>query len=843
MTYKKVRKRFDYGGMTYDANGNPIPASTTPKSSTIGQYSQAANFAGDLVSNIGGTSEVGEIGGSALKGAGTGAAAGAVFGPEGAIIGGAVGLVGGAISGVIQHNKENQAKIQQAQNRERQRVAMQNNNDQQVLSQYNVNGNREGGYYKYGGRMKYPYGGDTTRMVNMGYNVGPLSPKNPLLVEKRNGTIAQWGNPILPNTTPTMQGAPVILPSDKALGQSSMYYPSNMNRTTPTPAVIPHYGAGGSINGLISGYHTGNIITGGKSYAEGGTIHIKSSHKGRFTAWKARTGETTEQALHSSNPHVRQMANFANNASKWKHAYGGLTSDSYTDPEVYAEGGAIPLASDTQKFVGPSHAQGGIPIDPNQDGHAEAEVEGGEVQKDNQIYSDRLKPTPQLVQVLKENKINPDGTYADIAARLGKMKGRYETKLTTHSPIAERTGQSMVGRVDQLMQEVFQDQEQSKATQPTPQMANGGMLSGTKMMMYDDGGDLGLTDETTLPPKGHIQMRPPIMRSLSPYGQNYDQFANNAVAQQQANLQAQSAAFTQNNSLARQIAGQTVPVTPSTPLVKSNAPHTLPSTGRKVNPRFAQLSATQENTPLVNTGVQGQVSSTPVTGSVDPSLLPVQAPVGDTPSTMDNVSSYISKYGADALNVASYFGNQAAINRMKAPQLQLNPDPHYIYNDRSGLAKNENEIAAQGAARGITNTSAQGRQAQKAQIYAEQIAGNNQINQAENLRRDSYNQSYDSRVQQNNAVNTDIRNKQADIDTQVNNEKIAMGVQNRNTLNAGEINNQSTRDREALDDRKSALILAASQDPVKLTKLLAGETDPKRIRMITQMMRGLNVAQ
>lgn len=54
-----------------------------------------------------------------------------------------------------------------------------------------------------------------------------------------------------------------------------------------------------------------------------GGIHIKPSHRGRFTAWKARTGKTTEEALHSSNPAVRKMANFARNAAKWHHKFGG----------------------------------------------------------------------------------------------------------------------------------------------------------------------------------------------------------------------------------------------------------------------------------------------------------------------------------------------------------------------------------------------------------------------------------------------------------------------------------------------------------------------------------------
>lgn len=56
---------------------------------------------------------------------------------------------------------------------------------------------------------------------------------------------------------------------------------------------------------------------------KGGKIHIKKANRGKFTAYKARTGKTTAEALHSSNPHVRQMANFARNAKKWNHAMGG----------------------------------------------------------------------------------------------------------------------------------------------------------------------------------------------------------------------------------------------------------------------------------------------------------------------------------------------------------------------------------------------------------------------------------------------------------------------------------------------------------------------------------------
>jgi hypothetical protein len=48
-------------------------------------------------------------------------------------------------------------------------------------------------------------------------------------------------------------------------------------------------------------------------------IHIKESHKGRFTAIKKKTGKTTAELKKSSNPAVRKMATFAQNAAKWHH--------------------------------------------------------------------------------------------------------------------------------------------------------------------------------------------------------------------------------------------------------------------------------------------------------------------------------------------------------------------------------------------------------------------------------------------------------------------------------------------------------------------------------------------
>jgi len=84
----------------------------------------------------------------------------------------------------------------------------------------------------------------------------------------------------------------------------------------------------------------------GGMYANGG-IHIKPSHEGRFTEYLKRTGSTLQEALHSPNAHVRQMANFANNAKHWHHAYGGI--------QKYDDGGITPpvMYEDNENTVVP----------------------------------------------------------------------------------------------------------------------------------------------------------------------------------------------------------------------------------------------------------------------------------------------------------------------------------------------------------------------------------------------------------------------------------------------------------------------------------------------------------
>lgn len=149
-------------------------------------------------------------------------------------------------------------------------------------------------------------------------------------------------------------------------------------------------------------------------FGSGGDIHIKPSHKGRFTAYKARTGKTTEEAMHSKNPAVRKMAVFAHNAARWKHETGGpLSNELLKRPAIsmqYAEGGtAQPLSSNNTIINGPSHADGGVDFP-----EMGAQLEGGETTAGNFVFSEKLgfaklhKPIAKAIGTIEKKPMTKD---------------------------------------------------------------------------------------------------------------------------------------------------------------------------------------------------------------------------------------------------------------------------------------------------------------------------------------------------------------------------------------------------------------------------------------------------
>ena len=71
-----------------------------------------------------------------------------------------------------------------------------------------------------------------------------------------------------------------------------------------------------------------------RGFADGGSIHIKPSHRGRLTELKARTGKSEAELYNDGNPAHKKMVVFARNARKWKHENGGYMNryDGETEP-------------------------------------------------------------------------------------------------------------------------------------------------------------------------------------------------------------------------------------------------------------------------------------------------------------------------------------------------------------------------------------------------------------------------------------------------------------------------------------------------------------------------------
>lgn len=191
-------------------------------------------------------------------------------------------------------------------------------------------------------------------------------------------------------------------------------------------------------------------------YSDGGSIYIKPENRGKFNATKKRTGKTTEELTHSKNPLTRKRAIFAQNAAKWKHAFGG---------ELNTNGGDF---STGLMFVdeGGTHESNpyeGVPMGVASDGKPNL-VEEGEVIYNDYVYSNRLT-VPKAMRNKYKLRGTKDITFADAVKQL--TKGATERP---NDPISQET-------LGEIMADLAQSQEGVReAKESKVQYANGGKL-------------------------------------------------------------------------------------------------------------------------------------------------------------------------------------------------------------------------------------------------------------------------------------------------------------------------------------------------------------------------------
>ena len=144
-------------------------------------------------------------------------------------------------------------------------------------------------------------------------------------------------------------------------------------------------------------------------YSDGGSIHINPANRGKFNATKKRTGKTTEELTHSKNPLTRKRAIFAQNASHWKHAFGGHLNTNGSD---FMTGLTYIDNGDTHE----NNPYEGVPMGADSEGTPNL-VEQGEVVFNDYVYSNRLQ-VPKDVR--KKYKLRDNMTFADAVKYLTK---------------------------------------------------------------------------------------------------------------------------------------------------------------------------------------------------------------------------------------------------------------------------------------------------------------------------------------------------------------------------------------------------------------------------------------
>lgn len=202
------------------------------------------------------------------------------------------------------------------------------------------------------------------------------------------------------------------------------------------------------------------------TFAEGGKIHIKPSKRGTFTAAAKKHGKSVQsfasQVLANKedySPAMVKKANFARNAAKWHHAFGGdlLTHGAEWDNGVTVIGNGGTHEESPYEGVQMGVDNQGIPN----------LVEEGEVIFNDYVFSNRLT-VPNAVREKYKLRGNKELTFADAAKQMQK-----ESKERPNDPISKRGLRNAMSRLQQAQETVRQ---QTQEGQEGVQYAHGGRM-------------------------------------------------------------------------------------------------------------------------------------------------------------------------------------------------------------------------------------------------------------------------------------------------------------------------------------------------------------------------------
>lgn len=208
--------------------------------------------------------------------------------------------------------------------------------------------------------------------------------------------------------------------------------------------------------------YSGTMSPFGNRYSDGGKIHIKKANRGKFTEYCGGkvTSECIAKGKRSSDPAVRKRAVFAQNARKFKHAFGG---DLLTHGAEWDNGLKVIGNGGTHE----GNPMEGVPMGIAPDGQSNL-VEEGEVIFNDYVFSNRMTADKDLLEAFNLPKSYSGKSFSSIAENLSK-----ESKERPNDPISKRGLMSSMTRLQQAQETMRQ---KNQAGQEGVQYAHGGKM-------------------------------------------------------------------------------------------------------------------------------------------------------------------------------------------------------------------------------------------------------------------------------------------------------------------------------------------------------------------------------
>jgi hypothetical protein len=223
--------------------------------------------------------------------------------------------------------------------------------------------------------------------------------------------------------------------------------------------------ARGFIGDTVNPFHQFNSLQEGKGKEQTAAFlnPVMASHLAADRRKQAALSKKRLEMVERQKVGQQKLANYNVNGNIYAK-YGTQFPMGGDLPTPTDQGQGEQLASNMAQYHGPTHANGGIELDTDQNADADIEVEGTEVIKDNMVFSNRLRPSKDVKNIVRDSGVGTrkGDTYATLSARIGKKKGKFEEQMNSTRAGEKNSAQIMQGRLDETANLLFMDQQARK---------------------------------------------------------------------------------------------------------------------------------------------------------------------------------------------------------------------------------------------------------------------------------------------------------------------------------------------------------------------------------------------